>query len=113
MCDFTRIRCHLSKPTAIALANALISSRLDYCNSLLSSISVKNLYHLEGIQNTICRNIFLDFLIFQRLFVLVKACTGPGETTIYFLKKLLPTYKSNIVIVVFKAVYKVVALFKK
>ena len=38
---FARVRRHLSKPTAIELANALVSSRLDYCNSLLSSISVK------------------------------------------------------------------------
>ena len=55
MRDFASVRRHLSKPTAIALANALVSSRLDYCNSLLSSISVKDLNRLQGIQNTICR----------------------------------------------------------
>ena len=53
--DFARIRRHLCKSTAITLANALVSSRLDYCNSLLSSISVKDLNRLQGIQNTICR----------------------------------------------------------
>ena len=30
--DFARIRRYLDKPTAIAVANALVSSRLDYCN---------------------------------------------------------------------------------
>ena len=33
--DLRRIRIHLNKATAISLANALVSSRLDYCNSLL------------------------------------------------------------------------------
>ena len=30
--DFATVRRPLSKSTAIALANALVSSRLDYCN---------------------------------------------------------------------------------
>ena len=33
--DLGRIRIHLNKDTAISLANALVSSRLAYCNSLL------------------------------------------------------------------------------
>ena len=33
--DLRRIRIHLNNATAIYLANALVSSRLDYCNSLL------------------------------------------------------------------------------
>ena len=37
--DFARIRRNLDKPTAIVVANVLVSSRLDYCNSLLNSIS--------------------------------------------------------------------------
>ena len=52
--DFARIRRHLCKSTAITLANALVTSRLHYCNSLLSSVSVKDLNRLQGIQNTIC-----------------------------------------------------------
>ena len=48
--DFARVWRHLSKPNAIALAKALVNSRLDYCNSLLSSISVKDLNPLQGIQ---------------------------------------------------------------
>ena len=36
--DIRRVRKHLSLDASIALANALVSSRLDYCNSLLHSI---------------------------------------------------------------------------
>ena len=39
--DLRRIRIHLDKVTAISLANALVSSRLDYCNSLLFGCSEK------------------------------------------------------------------------
>ena len=55
MRDFSRIRRHLSKSTAITLANALVGSRLDYCNSLLNKISVRNLTRLQAIQNALCR----------------------------------------------------------
>ena len=56
MRDFARIQRDLSKPTANALANVLISSRYYYYyNSILYSISVTNLNRLQGIQNTICR----------------------------------------------------------
>ena len=39
--DLRRIRIHLNKATAISLANALVSSRLDYCNSLLFGCAEK------------------------------------------------------------------------
>ena len=47
--DFARIRCYLVKSTAIAVANALVSSWLDYCNSLLNSISEYNLKRLNSV----------------------------------------------------------------
>ena len=53
--DFARIRRYLDKPTAIAVANALVSSRLDYCNSLLNSISEYDLKRLNSIQYSLCR----------------------------------------------------------
>ena len=53
--DFTRIRKYLSLSDAISLANALVGSRLDYCNSLLSGITKKELKRLQRIQNTVCR----------------------------------------------------------
>ena len=37
--DLRRIRIHLNNATAISLANALVSSRRDYCNSLLFGCS--------------------------------------------------------------------------
>jgi len=53
--DFRRIRRHLTKDVAISLANALVSSRLDYCNSLFRSLSRKDLHKLQCIQNTLAR----------------------------------------------------------
>ena len=43
MRDLSRIRRHLSRSVATSLANALVGSRLDYCNSLFSSITAKEL----------------------------------------------------------------------
>ena len=47
-----RIRCNLSKAAAISLANALISSTLDYCNSLYRGLSKGNLKKFQYVQNT-------------------------------------------------------------
>ena len=55
MRDFRRVRKHLNMDTAIALANALVSSRLDYCNSLLYGITNTELNRLQRIQNGLCR----------------------------------------------------------
>ena len=44
--------------TAILLANAMVSSRLDYCNSLLYGISKSNIAKLQRVQNALCRIIF-------------------------------------------------------
>ena len=41
MCDFRRIRSHLSLYSAKTISVALINSRLDYCNSLLNNIAKK------------------------------------------------------------------------
>ena len=56
--DFARIRRHLPKHVAISVANALVSSRLDYCNSILESISAHDMRRLQNIQNSLCRIIF-------------------------------------------------------
>ena len=53
--DLCRIRRHLSRSTATTLANALVTSRLDYCNSLFFSLTKKQLKRLQNIQNTLCR----------------------------------------------------------
>ena len=56
--DLRRIRKFLSVETAALLANSMISSRLDYCNSLLYGISKYNVAKLQKIQNALCRIVF-------------------------------------------------------
>ena len=46
-----RIRRHLDLDSAKLLANALVSSRLDYCNSLLSGIAETDLTKLQRVLN--------------------------------------------------------------
>ena len=49
--DLRRIRRHMPLPTAKTICNALISSRLDYCNSLLNNIAKQDLSKLQRVQN--------------------------------------------------------------
>ena len=56
--DLRRIRKFLCNETAILLANAMVSSRLDYCNSLLYGVSKSNIAKLQRVQNALCRIIF-------------------------------------------------------
>ena len=53
--DIRRIRHLLPLSTATALANSLVSSKLDYCNSLCSGISQTNHNKLQRIQNPLAR----------------------------------------------------------
>ena len=55
--DFHRIRKHLNQETAIMVGNAKVSSRLDYCNSLLYGISKTNIAKLQRVQNALCRTV--------------------------------------------------------
>ena len=56
--NLRRIRKFLSVDTAALVANSMISSRLDYCNSLLYGISKYNVAKLQKIQNALCRIVF-------------------------------------------------------
>ena len=56
--DLRRIRKFLSDETTILLANAMVSSRLDYCNSLLYGVSKTNIAKLQRVQNALCHIIF-------------------------------------------------------
>jgi len=40
-----------------AVATALVSSRLDYCNSVLSGTSQSNLNKLQRVQNAVARTV--------------------------------------------------------
>ena len=53
--DLRRVRKYLTDEAAILAANALASSRLDFCNSLFRSLSSLNMRKLQCIQNTLAR----------------------------------------------------------
>ena len=53
--DIRRIRHLLPRSAATALANSLVSSKLDHCNSLYNGISQANLNKIQRIQNTLAR----------------------------------------------------------
>ena len=53
--DIRRIRHLLPLSAATALANSLVSSKRDYCNSLYNGISQANLNKIQRIQNTLAR----------------------------------------------------------
>src|SRR5207245_8086117 len=49
------IRSSLDTNSAIILANALVSSKLDYCNSLFYSLPDSSLDRLQSVQNALAR----------------------------------------------------------
>ena len=56
--DLRRIRRHLNLENAKSLASqpcALVTSRLDYCNSVLQGVAGKDLEKLQRVQNTLAR----------------------------------------------------------
>ena len=56
--DPRRIRRHIPLSTAKTISNALISSRLDYCNSLLNNIAIEqDLSKLQCVQNCLARDV--------------------------------------------------------
>ena len=69
MCDFVHIRRFLTKSVAITVANALVSSRIDYCNSLLNVCYDYDLCRLQGIQNFLSRIVLLAQCYFGMWFL--------------------------------------------
>ena len=55
--DLRRIRRHLDLDSAKLPATALVSSRLDYCNSLLYGIADIDLRRLQHVQNQLARQV--------------------------------------------------------
>ena len=47
--DFRNIKQFLTQDAAVSVANAFVSSQLDYCNSLFKSLSKVNLQRLQSI----------------------------------------------------------------
>ena len=55
LCDFRHVRRFLTHDVSLLVTNALVSSRLDYCNSLFRSLSKFNLCKVQCIQNSAAR----------------------------------------------------------
>ena len=55
MHDFRRVRQYLTDEAASLAAKALVSNRLDYCNSPFRSLFNFNMHKLQCIQNTLGR----------------------------------------------------------
>ena len=53
MHELCRIRQYLTPEVTVLHANVLVSSRLDYCNSLFRGLSYFNQHKLQSIQNTL------------------------------------------------------------
>ena len=53
--DFRHVRRFLTHYVSVLVANALVSSHLDYCHSLFRSLSKSNLHKLQCIQNSAAR----------------------------------------------------------
>ena len=53
--DLCRIRRYMSLSVAKTIATTLVSSRLDYCNSLLHNIAIKDITKLQRVQNCLAR----------------------------------------------------------
>ena len=52
--DFRYVRRFLTHDVSVLVANAVVSSRLDYCNSLFRSLFKFNLCKLQCTQNNVC-----------------------------------------------------------
>ena len=53
--DLKRLRGYLTREAALLATNALVGSRLDYCNSLFRSLSALDLRRLQCVQNSLAR----------------------------------------------------------
>ena len=90
--DLRRICCHLDLDSAKLLANALVSSRFDYCNSLLSGIAETDLTKLQRVLNRLAR-VVTKSPLFTRSVPLLRSHWLPVKYRVHF-KICLLTYKA-------------------
>ena len=83
--DLYRICPLLDLNTSVLLANALVSSRLDYCNSLFLSLTNFELRRLQLVQNSLCRVVTRSSK-FSHITPQLKNFTGYQSDTGYNLK---------------------------
>ena len=73
--DLRQVRQYLTDDAAVLAANTLVSSRLDYCNSLLRSLSSFYMCKLQCIQNTL-RRIVTNCIRYSRASPILKNSIG-------------------------------------
>ena len=88
-----RIRQYLSTHATKSLVNSLVTSRLDYCNSLLNGVSKTTLNKLQHVQNTAARLVTRNSRYCHITPVLKELHWLPVEYRIQF-KVLTQTYKA-------------------
>ena len=96
MRDLWRIRCYLDLDRAKLLATALVSSRLDYCNSLSYGIADTDLPKLQCIQNRLARIVTNSPPFIRSVSLLCSLHWLPVKFRIFFKISLL-TYKPGLV----------------
>ena len=91
--DLRRIRRHLDLDSAELLANALVSRRFDYCNSLLSGIAEIDLTKLQRVLNRLAR-VVTKSPPFTRSVPLLRSLHWPPVKYRVHFKICLLTYKA-------------------
>ena len=91
--DLRRIHRHLDLDSAKLLVNALVSSRLDYCNSLLSGIAETDLSKLQRVLNRLACVVTKSPLFTRSVPLLRSFHWLPVKYKVYF-KICLLTYKA-------------------
>ena len=88
--------------TEVLLANAMVSSRLDYCNSLLYGVSRGSVAKLQKVQNVLCHFVYkldkmshvklfreklhwlpISYILFKYNILIFKAKTSPNPLICY------------------------------
>ena len=90
--NLRRIRKYLSNKSTESLVHAFISSRLDYCNSLLYGLPNCSLIKLQRVQNACARLVFAEGRYCHITPLLIKLHWLPIQSRIVF-KILLLTFK--------------------
>ena len=92
--DLRRIRHHISISTAKTISMALISRRLDYCNSLLNNIAKRDLAKLQRVQNCLARVVLRAPQFSPSLPLLIQLCWLEPVTYRINFKQSILTYRA-------------------
>ena len=91
--NFARIRQFLPRSAAITFLNALVGSRIDYCNSRLNSVSANDFQGLQHIQNSLARIVCKKSRFCHTTPLLKEVLNLPDKYRITF-KQCLMVYKT-------------------